>query len=115
MSLERLGTPWSVCSTLAVLSAGIIGLFTLGQNCLPFDLYRLSLTAGMSLAFVGIALLLPGPFYLKTWEVTFQQWLFLALILAAAGALAALTRLLLRRVFQPLPSSPSNETEATSS
>ena len=106
MVLERFGVPQPVCSTLAVIGAGIIGLATLARNCLPFDRYRLILTVSLALVFAAVIAFLPGVCYLTPRAVTLPQWGLLALTLAASAGLAALIRRLMRRRAHP------DETEA---
>ena len=62
--LEHLGVPQDVCSTLAALSAGTVGLLVLLTHCLPFNTLRVALLAGMAALFTLAVVLFPGVFYL---------------------------------------------------
>lgn len=54
MMMEHAGWPQALCSTLATLSAGIVGLMSLIRVCLPFDPLRALLVAVMGVGlFIG--------------------------------------------------------------
>ena len=94
MVVNRLGTSFEAASTMAVLSAGIIGLANLILTCRPFTKLRLALCAVMSAAFIGAVLLLPGFFFLVPEALSAGNWLTLAIVTACGvGILLAGTRI----------------------
>ncbi len=94
MVVNRLGTSFEAASTMAVLSAGIIGLANLILTCRPFTKLRLALCAVMSAAFIGAVLLLPGFFFLVPEALSAGNWLTLAIVTACGvGILLAGNRI----------------------
>lgn len=96
------GTPGEAASTMAVLSAGIIGLFNLVLTCLPFSPLRAAVCGAMCLGFAGIVAFLPGVFALHVSILTVQHWLTLGYMTAGGIAILFLTRLLLRPTMKRL-------------
>ena len=88
---------WSAedCSTLATLSAGVVGLLMLMTVCLPLTRMRAVLLGTMTAAFVGAVLVLGRIFLLTTLGP--QQCIGLLLLIAAAGSVMAATSWLMRR------------------
>ena len=85
------------CSTLATLSAGVVGVLMLLRVCWPLTPLRGALVAASAAAFVGAVLLLGRIFCLTT--LTGEETLaLLALIPAAAGVMALTTWLMRRRI-----------------
>ena len=84
MLTQRRGTPFEVASTMAALSAGIIGLANLALACRPFTKLRVALCAVMSIGFAGAAAIMPRVFFLHVREMQGRDWLTFALI-AACG------------------------------
>ncbi len=85
------------CSTLATLSAGAVGLLMLMRVCWPPTPMRTILISVMTAAFVGSVLLLGRVFCLT--RLTGPEFIcLLALILAAAGVMALMTRIMQRRI-----------------
>ena len=81
---------WSdeVCSTLATLSAGVVGLLMLLSVCWPLSRMRLALLLAMTAAFVGAVLLFGRVFCLVT-LTSAQLTLLILLIAMAAGVMLA--------------------------
>ena len=73
-------TPFEASSTLAALSAGIIGLANLALACRPFTKLRALLCGLMAAAFAGAVALLPKVFFLHTEALTGRDWLFFAVV-----------------------------------
>ncbi len=84
MLTQHKGTPFEVASTMAALSAGIIGLANLALACRPFTKLRVALCAVMSVGFVGAVVILPQVFFLHVREMHGRDWLVFAVI-AACG------------------------------
>ena len=80
MTANRLGTPFQAASTMAVLSAGSIGLVNLILTCRPFTRLRRVLCAVMSAALCGAVFLLPKLFFLAPEALTLGNWLTLVLV-----------------------------------
>ena len=80
MVTNRLGTPFEAASTMAVLSAGTIGLVNLILTCRPFTKLRLALCVLMAAAFCGAVLLLPGLFFLAPGTMTAGNWITLVIV-----------------------------------
>ncbi len=78
--------PQEVCSTLATLSAGIVGLLMLLTVCLPFNRLRAAVFGGMCVLFTLAVLLFPGVFYL----VSLSGGQLAALAALAAGGASIL-------------------------
>lgn len=84
------------CSTLATLSAGVVGLLMLLTVCRPLTKLRAALLGSVTAAFVGAVLLLGRVFCLTT--LTGPECIaLLALIGAATGVMALVTWLMRRR------------------
>ena len=98
MLLTRAGLTEEVCSTMAVLATGVIGLANLVLTCRPFTRLRLAVCTVMSLGFVLAVAILPGLFFLRTAQMRGSDWLTLAAI--TAGGLAIL--FVLTRVLRPV-------------
>ncbi len=109
------GTPQSVASTMAVISAGVIGLGNLILTCRPFSKLRVAVCAAMSAAFAGIITLmgaaphiradhgfgglikkLPEIFKLSVCDLGSEHWIMLAAITAAGIAVLILGTLALQ-------------------
>ena len=90
--------PQEVCSTLATLSAGIVGLMMLLTVCLPFDRLRAAVFGGMCVLFALAVLLFPRVFYLV--PLSGGQWAALAGLAAAGAAIVFGARALLKQVFK---------------
>jgi cation-transporting ATPase E len=82
MVTNRLGTPFEAASTMAVLSAGIIGLVNLVLTCRPFTKLRMVLCAAMAAIFAGALILLPELFFLHPAALSAGSWITLAVITA---------------------------------
>lgn len=81
------------CSTLATLSAGVVGLLMLLTVCWPLTKLRAALLAAVAAAFVGAVLLLGRIFCLTTLTGTALTALLL-LIAAAAGVMGLVSWLM---------------------
>ena len=84
MLTEHRGSSFEAASTMAALSAGIIGLTNLALTCRPFTKLRVALCVGMSAAFVGAVATLPQVFFLHPQALSGTDWLRFAPI-AACG------------------------------
>ena len=84
---NRSGTPYELSSTMAALSAGIIGLVNLILTCRPFTPLRVGVCSVMCAAFAAAVVFLPQVFFLYTRELTAQSWVTLAIITACGVAL----------------------------
>lgn len=102
MIAEYCGTPGTVASTMAVLSAGVIGLGNLILTCRPFSKLRAIVCAAMCALFVGAVAALPGLFRLYTDAMTARHWIMLAAITAAGIAVLILTTLAVRPLLKKL-------------
>ncbi len=96
------GTPDGVASTMAVLSAGTIGLANLMITCLPFSKLRIAICVLMCLGFAGAVTLLPGMFALHTLEMTSEHWRMLAAMIAGGLTVLLLGTLILRPLMKKL-------------
>ena len=109
------GTPEPIASTMAVLSAGVIGLGNLILTCMPFSKLRITVCASMSALFAGVVVLLglaphirtdrgfagfvvrlPEIFRLYVCDLNTRHWIMLAAITAAGIAALILGTLALR-------------------
>ena len=77
------GTPDEIASTMAVLSAGVIGLGNLILTCRPFSKLRVAVCVLMSIGFVCAVAFLPNVFTLNVYEMTARHWIMLSAITAA--------------------------------
>lgn len=73
---------YELSSTLAALSAGLIGLANLALVCRPFTRLRALLCGAMTAAFTGAVALFPQVFFLHIQVLTGGDWLFFAVITA---------------------------------
>lgn len=89
MIAERHGVSAEVSSTMAVVSAGIIGLGNLILTCLPFSKLRAAVCAGMCVLFALALALFSGVFSLHFSEMNGENWLML--ITTSVCGLAILT------------------------
>ena len=71
---------YEVSSTLAALSAGLIGLANLALVCRPFTRLRALLCGAMPAAFIGAVALFPKVFFLHIHSLTGGDWLFFAAV-----------------------------------
>ena len=95
MVLTRFGLDYAIASTLATLTAGIVGLANLVLTCRPFSPLRRVVCITMCLLFAGAVALFPGLFYLEIAGMGLQNWLTLGILTAVAlTILLVLTRLL---------------------
>lgn len=97
MVTNRLGTPFEAASTMAVLSAGIIGMVNLALTCRPFTKLRLTLCAAMAAAFAGAVLLFPKLFFLYPEALTPGSWLTLAVTTACGVGILLAGTILAKR------------------
>jgi cation-transporting ATPase E len=102
MIANHLGIPDGVASTMAVLSAGVIGLGNLMLTCMPFSKLRIAVCALMCAGFAGAVALFPGIFSLHTAEMTPEHWGTLAIMTAGGLAVLLLGSLLLRPAMKKL-------------
>ena len=102
MIANYLGVPDGVASTMAVLSAGVIGLGNLILTCLPFSKLRAAVCVLMCAGFAGAVTLFPGVFALHTLEMTPEHWMTLAAMTAGGLAVLFLCTFLLRPMMKKL-------------
>lgn len=96
MLLARLGWQQEVCSTIATLTAGILGLVSLARVCVPFTRLRAAVLAGMTAGFAAIAMLLGWIFFLT--PLTASQALVLAgLSILGTAVMAGVSFVMTRR------------------
>ncbi|MBR4906326.1 MAG: HAD-IC family P-type ATPase, partial [Clostridia bacterium] len=98
------GTPDEIASTMAVLSAGVIGLGNLILTCRPFSKLRVAVCTLMSVGFVCAVAFLPNVFALNVFEMTVRHWIMLSAITAAGVAVLILGTLLVTPVLKKLES-----------
>ena len=96
MLCRSLGWAAADCSTLATLSAGVVGVLMLLSVCRPLTRVRAVLIACVSAAFTGAVLLL-GPLFLLTTLNALQCVALLLLTAAATAVMAVTTRLMQKR------------------
>ncbi len=102
MILNFFGMPDEVASTIAVLSAGVIGLCNLILTCLPFSKLRAAVCLLMCVGFAGGVALLPGVFALHTQVMAPQHWLLFAAVAAGGIAVLLIGSLLVRPMLKKL-------------
>ena len=109
------GTPDGVASTMATLSAGVIGLGNLILTCRPFSRLRVAVCSSMSALFAGVVALmgfaphirsdsgfcgflkrLPDVFSLCVNDLTSRHWIMLSAMTAAGVAVLIIGTLVLR-------------------
>ena len=95
MTCRAFGWTEEVCSTLATLSAGTVGILMLLNVCRPLSRLRALLVAAMTIGFVGSVLLL-GHIFLLTQLTLLQLLALLVLILLAILVMAGVTLLMKR-------------------
>ena len=81
------GAPHELTSTMAALSAGIIGLVNLILTCRPFTRLRVAVCTVMCAAYVGAVACFHDVFFLQTRLFSGSDWLTLVAITAAGIAL----------------------------
>ena len=104
MILNFFGMPDEVASTIAVLSAGVIGLCNLILICLPFSRLRAAVCLLMCVGFAGGVALFPGVFALHTQAMAPQHWLLFAAVAAGGIAVLLIGSLLVRPMLKKLES-----------
>lgn len=102
MIAQYLGTPEDAASTMAVISAGVIGLGNLILTCLPFSKLRAAVCALMCAGFAGAVTLLPGLFALHPESLTAHHWLLLGAVTLGGLAVLLLSTLALRPTMKRL-------------
>ena len=102
MIAHHFGTPEAVASTMAVLSAGVIGLGNLILTCRPFSKLRIAVCAAMCVLFAASAAFLPDLFKLSVSAMTGRHWIMLAAITAAGVMVLLLGTLAVRPLLRRL-------------
>ena len=102
MTASHFGTPDEIASTMAVLSAGVIGLGNLILTCRPFSKIRIAVCAAMSVLFFCAVAFLPDWFMLNVHEMTYRHWVMFAAIVAAGIAVLILGTLIVRPILKKL-------------
>ena len=82
MLCNQSGAPHQIASTMAALSAGIIGLVNLALTCRPFTKLRIAVCSVMCVSFAAVVTFLPKIFYLQTHAFSGAHWLTLGIITA---------------------------------
>ena len=77
MLTHRGGTPHELSSTMAALSAGIIGLVNLFLTCRPFTRLRIAVCSVMGAAYVAAVICFHDVFFLHTHAFSGGDWLTL--------------------------------------
>lgn len=102
MIANYFGSPDEIASTMAVLSAGVIGLGNLILTCRPFSRLRIVICTAMCAAFTAAVAFLPGMFALSVYTMTARHWIMLSAITAAGVAVLILGTLLVQPVLKKL-------------
>ena len=84
MIAEYCGVNAHAASTMAVVSAGTIGLANLVLTCMPFSRLRIAVCAAMCAVFALALAFLPGVFALHFNDMTRGNWLML-FVMTACG------------------------------
>lgn len=104
MIADYYGTPDEIASTMAVLSAGVIGLGNLILTCRPFSKLRIAVCVLMSVGLVCAVAFLPNVFALNVYELTARHWIMLSAITAAGVAVLILGTLAVAPMLKKLES-----------
>lgn len=102
MIANNLGVPEDISSTIAVLSAGTIGLGNLVLTCLPFSKLRVAVCLLMTAGFASAVTFLPGIFALHTDLLQTSHWALLSAITAGGLAVLILGTALIRPALKKL-------------
>lgn len=102
MIANYFGTPDDVASTMAVLSAGVIGLGNLILTCQPFSKLRVAVCSLMCAGFLAAVIWLPELFRLHISDMTGRHWIMLAAITAAGVAVLIIGTLIVRPMLKKL-------------
>lgn len=86
MLTQQHGSSFEIASTMAAISAGIIGLANLALACRPFTKLRAVLCVGMAALFAGAVAVFPQVFFLHIREMQGRDWLRFVLIAACGVA-----------------------------
>lgn len=97
MLMELVGYDLGMCTTLATLSAGIMGLIVLGSVCMPLTPLRLGLLLTMCAGFAAAVGFAGHVFFLDVASMALENWLLLGVFMAGAAAVLLLTARLMRR------------------
>ena len=84
------GIPDEIASTMAVISAGVIGLGNLILTCRPFSKLRVAVCGLMCVAFAGAVLLFPDIFALHIGAMATRHFVMLAIMTAVGLAVLIL-------------------------
>ena len=106
MIANYLGVPDDAASTMAVLSAGVIGLGNLILTCRPFSKLRIAVCALMCAGFAGAAALLPDLFALHPETLSSSHWTMLAAMTAGGLAVLLLGTAAVRPILRKLETDP---------
>jgi len=83
MILNKTGLSFEISSTMAVLSAGVIGLVNLALTCRPFTPLRVVVCAVMTAGFALAIAFFPHVFFLHVTEMTVRNWITVGGVTAA--------------------------------
>lgn len=96
MALSTFGyIPAEASSSMAALSAAVMGLLSLGLVCIPFTRLRIAVVSVMSVAMVGAVALLGRLFAIDLSGMTAPLWLFTAGVTLLGAAVLLLLRWLI--------------------
>lgn len=102
MILNKTGTSFEISSTMAVLSAGVIGLVYLALTCRPFTKLRVAVCAVMSAGFALAVAFFPHVFFLHVTEMTLRDWIVAGGVTAAGLLLLVGGTLVLKKIEKKL-------------
>ena len=97
MLMEFAGYDLDECSTLATLSAGMVGLLVLGSICLPLTPMRLGVLVAMCVGFASAVAFAGHVFFLEVASLGAEGWLLLGAFIAGAVAVFFAARHFMRR------------------
>ena len=113
MIANYLGTPDGVSSTMAVLSAGVIGLGNLILTCCPFSKLRMAVCCLMCAGFACAVAFLPSFFSLHVSAMTAQHWIMFATITAVGLAVLLIGSFALKPMIKRLETASPNDLSNT--
>ena len=112
MILNHFGMPESIASTLAVLSAGAIGLGNLILICRPFSKLRIAVCSLMCAGFAAAVAFFPQLFSLDIQSFTSANWISLALMTVGGLAVLVIARLAVQPSLRKLDQTKSSDHKA---
>lgn len=98
MTLPLKGIPEDVCSSMAALIAGLVGILVLAGVCVPFTKIKAAILGSMCIGLIGAVLVLGQKFIIDVFAFTPQHWLIFGTMTAAAVAIMMLASLGMRKI-----------------